>query len=152
MLQQSVIALAIAHFVTSLTISSQPLLQAHAIGGSGAWWTLDLYNFPEDVRQNISNLLFTDDGLGLSSYRWNVGGGGVGVNNPSRAPEMFYVSEGKYDWSKDPQGVYFLKAAAERGVEDLTMFVNSAPAPLTNDQTSCGSSYKSGLRLGFPRV
>lgn len=105
---------------------------------------MDLYNFPDDVRQNVSDLLFSDDGLGLSSYRWNVGAGGVGVSNPVRAPETFYVSAGQYDWSKDPQGAYFLQAAAQRGVEDLTMFANSAPAPLTKDGTSCGSQFVDG--------
>ena len=57
----------------------------------GAWWPYDLYKFPDAVRANLSSLLFTDTGLGLTSYRYNIGGGGVNVSNPTRAPETFYV-------------------------------------------------------------
>ncbi|KAK1227291.1 hypothetical protein PQX77_009708 [Marasmius sp. AFHP31] len=126
------------------TISSTPAQTITGIGGSGAWWPHDLFQFPEATRQNISNLLFSQDGLGLSSYRWNVGAGGVGVENPGRAPETFYRGAGNYDWSADPQGVYFLTAASTRGVTDLTAFANSAPAPLTSGKTSCGSSFVDG--------
>ncbi|KAK7032318.1 hypothetical protein VNI00_013277 [Paramarasmius palmivorus] len=126
------------------TISSSPAQTIRGIGGSGAWWPHDLYQFPEATRQNLSNLLFSQDGLGLSSYRWNVGGGGVGVSNPVRAPETFYLGAGRYNWSADPQGVYFLREASKRGVPDLTMFANSAPAPLTSGKTSCGSNFVSG--------
>lgn len=106
---------------------------------------MDLYRFPETVRQNISDLLFSQSGLGLTSYRWNVGAGGVNVSNPVRAPETFYESPGVYNWSADPQGVYFLTQAARRGVPSLTMFANSAPAPLTSGQTSCNSEFVNGL-------
>ncbi|KAL0067960.1 hypothetical protein AAF712_005129 [Marasmius tenuissimus] len=126
------------------TISSTPAQTITGIGGSGAWWPHDLYQFPEATRQNISNLLFSQDGLGLSSYRWNVGAGGVGVGNPGRAPDTFYRGAGSYNWSADPQGVYFLTAASTRGVTDLTAFANSAPAPLTSGKTSCGSSFVDG--------
>ncbi len=126
------------------TVSSTPAQTFTGIGGSGAWWPMDLYNFPEATRQNLSDLLFSSSGLGLSSYRWNVGSGGVNVSNPVRAPETFYVAPGQYDWDKDKQGVYFLKAASDRGVKDLTMFANSAPAPLTQDRTSCNSYFVNG--------
>ncbi|KAJ8088554.1 hypothetical protein PM082_022627 [Marasmius tenuissimus] len=86
------------------TVSSTPAQTITGIGGSGAWWPHDLYQFPEATRQNISNLLFSQDGLGLSSYRWNVGAGGVGVGNPGRAPDTFYRAAGSYNWSADPQG------------------------------------------------
>ncbi|EEB94811.1 hypothetical protein MPER_06314, partial [Moniliophthora perniciosa FA553] len=125
------------------TASSSPAQTILGIGGSGAWWPHDLYQFPEATRQNLSNLLFSQDGLGLSSYRWNVGAGGVGVSNPVRAPETFYIGAGTYNWSADPQGVYFLREASKHGVQDLTMFANSAPAPLTSGKTSCGSNFVS---------
>ncbi|ESK95331.1 glycoside hydrolase family 5 protein [Moniliophthora roreri MCA 2997] len=129
---------------TAATVSSSPAQTILGIGGSGAWWPHDLYRFPEATRQNLSNLLFSQEGLGLSSYRWNVGAGGVGVSNPVRAPETFYIGAGTYNWSADPQGVYFLREASKRGVQDLTMFANSAPAPLTSGKTSCGSNFVSG--------
>ncbi|THU78391.1 hypothetical protein K435DRAFT_973553 [Dendrothele bispora CBS 962.96] len=101
---------------TSATISATPAQTFLGIGGSGAWWPNDLFQFPESVRQNLSSLLFSQSGLGLSSYRFNAGAGGVGVDNPTRAPETFYASN--------------------FGVPGLTMFANSAPAPLTVGGTS----------------
>ncbi|KAK7690749.1 hypothetical protein QCA50_005848 [Cerrena zonata] len=125
-------------------VSSTPAQTFTGIGGSGAWWPYDLYNFPDSVRQNVSNLLFSDSGLGLTSYRWNVGAGGVNVSNPVRAPQTFYTGPGTYNWNADAQGVYFLRQAAQHGVPGLTMFANSAPAPLTKDKTSCNSQFVTG--------
>ncbi|KAF9494160.1 glycoside hydrolase family 5 protein [Pleurotus eryngii] len=131
------------------TVSSTPAQTFSGVGGSGAWWPMDLFHFPEAARQNLSDLLFSATGLGLSSYRWNIGGGGVNVSNPVRAPETFYVAPGVYDWNKDAQGVYFLNAAAKRGVPSLTAFVNSAPAPMTAGKTSCNSQFVTGSGAAY---
>ncbi|KAK0455350.1 glycoside hydrolase [Desarmillaria tabescens] len=133
----------------SASVSSSAAQAFLGVGGSGAWWPMDLYHFPEATRQNLSDLLFSQAGLGLSSYRWNVGSGGVNVSNPVRAPETFYISPGVYNWSADAQGVYFLTEAAKRGVQDLTMFANSAPAPLTSGGTSCNSQFVSGTGAAY---
>lgn len=119
------------------------------IGGSGAWWPNDLYRFPEATRQNLSALLFSQNGLGLSSYRYNIGAGGVNVSNPTRAPETFYVSPGVYNFTKDPQGVYFLNAASQNRVPSLTAFANSAPAQLTSGKASCNSGFVTGSFSGL---
>lgn len=63
--------------VYAATVSSAVAQTFLGIGGSGAWWPHDLYNFPQATRQNLSALLFSQDGLGISSYRWNIGGGGA---------------------------------------------------------------------------
>ncbi|KIY46137.1 hypothetical protein FISHEDRAFT_23695, partial [Fistulina hepatica ATCC 64428] len=113
------------------TVSSTTAQTFLGVGGSGAWWPYDLYEFPDDVRANLSAMLFSDNGLGISSYRWNIGGGGVDVTNPVRAPETFYVSSGVYNWSADPQGTFWLQEANSYGVT-ITGFVNSAPAAMTS--------------------
>src|SRR5436190_15770315 len=77
-------------------------------GASGAWWPNDLVNFAAEVQDRVAALLFGPDGLALSVYRYNIGGGGVGVTVPARAPETFLVSPGVYDWSRDPGGRLFL--------------------------------------------
>ncbi|QRW24543.1 Cellulase (glycosyl hydrolase family 5 protein) [Rhizoctonia solani] len=111
---------------------------------------LTTYNhFPESVKRNLSDLLFSEKGLGLSSYRYNLGGGGLGVSTPARAPETFYVSQGVYNWSADAQGLYFLKAAADRGVPQLTAFVNSGPRDFTTNGQSCGGLFKTGTEAGY---
>jgi hypothetical protein len=132
--------------VKAATVSSTPAQTFTGIGGSGAWWPNDLWNFPEVTRQNLSSLLFSSNGLGLSSYRYNVGAGGVNVSNPTRAPETFYVSAGVYDFNADQQGRYFLNEAAKRGVPSLTAFANSAPPSLTSGGASCNGQFVTGKR------
>ncbi|QRW05986.1 glycoside hydrolase family 30 protein [Ceratobasidium sp. AG-Ba] len=136
-------------FANGAVVLSAPAQTFAGIGGSGAWWPHDLYQFPDSVRRNLSNLLFSQEGLGLSSYRYNLGGGGLGVSNPVRAPETFYVSKGVYNWSADAQGIYFLKAAAERKVPQLTVFVNSGPRDFTTNGLSCGGLFKNGTEAGY---
>ncbi|PBK92228.1 glycoside hydrolase family 5 protein [Armillaria gallica] len=143
------LAISVLPLIHSASVSSSAAQTFLGVGGSGAWWPMDLYHFPEATRQNLSDLLFSQDGLGLSSYRWNVGSGGVNVSNPVRAPETFYVRSGVYNWSADAQGVYFLTEAAKRGVPGLTMFANSAPAPLTSGRTSCNSQFVNGTGAAY---
>ncbi|MFJ4205263.1 glycoside hydrolase [Streptomyces sviceus] len=112
------------------------------IGASGAWWVNDLKNFDPKVQARVSKLLFSKDGLALSSYRYNIGGGGTGVTYAPRAPETFVNGDGSYDWSKDKAGRTFLYAAAKYGVKDLIAFVNSAPAQWKTNAKSCGGYLK----------
>ncbi|MFF7066916.1 glycoside hydrolase [Streptomyces pseudovenezuelae] len=112
------------------------------IGASGAWWVNDLKNFDPKVQARVSRLLFSKDGLALSSYRYNIGGGGTGVTYAPRAPETFVKDDGSYDWSKDKAGRTFLYAAAKYGVKDLIAFVNSAPAQWKTNARSCGGYLK----------
>jgi O-glycosyl hydrolase len=112
------------------------------IGASGAWWVNDLKNFDPKVQARVSKLLFSKDGLALSSYRYNIGGGGTGVTYAPRAPEDFLKDDGSYDWSKDKAGRTFLYAAAKYGVKDLIAFVNSAPAQWKTNAKSCGGYLK----------
>ncbi|KAG9096789.1 hypothetical protein FS749_007726 [Ceratobasidium sp. UAMH 11750] len=140
---------ALLKLVNGAVILSAPAQTFAGVGGSGAWWPHDLYRFPESVRKNLSDLLFSQEGLGLSSYRYNLGGGGLGVSNPVRAPETFYVSKGVYNWSADAQGLYFLKAAADRKVPQLTVFVNSGPRDFTTNGYSCGGLFKNGTEAAY---
>lgn len=112
------------------------------IGASGAWWVNDLQHFSPAVQARVARLLFSSQGLDLSSYRYNIGGGGTGVTTPARAPEDFLEPDGSYDWTRDKGGRTFLGYAAKYGVEDLIGFVNSAPARWTTDAKSCGGRLK----------
>ncbi|KAF8148566.1 glycoside hydrolase family 5 protein [Mycena galopus ATCC 62051] len=134
--------------VLGASVSATPAQTFLGIGGSGAWWPHDLFNFPETVRQNLSNLLFSPTGLGLSSYRYNIGGGGVGVINPVRAPQTFYVSPGVYNFSADPEGVFWMQQANSHAVP-ITAFVNSAPPQLTSNKASCGGSFINGTGAAY---
>ncbi|MFG2121171.1 glycoside hydrolase [Streptomyces sp. NPDC048710] len=120
-------------------------------GASGAWWVNDLKNFDPKVQARVAELLFSHQGLDLSAYRYNIGGGGSGVTYAPRAPEDFLNSDGSYDWSKDKAGRYFLYAAAKYGVKDLIGFVNSAPAAWKTNGKSCGGYLKADNEQDFAK-
>ena len=130
-------------------VSATPAQSVQGFGASGAWWVNDLAKFAPSVQQQVGALLFGQNGLDLSVYRYNVGGGGVGVTTPDRAPQTALVSPGSYDWSHDPGGTTFVQLAAQYGVPDLQAFVNSAPPVWTTNGKSCGGSLTSGDEAAY---
>ncbi|MGW2488992.1 glycoside hydrolase [Streptomyces sp. NPDC001606] len=121
------------------------------IGASGAWWVNDLQHFSPAVQARVAKLLFSPQGLALSSYRYNIGGGGVGVTTPARAAQDFLNADGSYDWSRDKGGRTFLTYAARYGVKDLIGFVNSAPGRWTTNGKSCGGQLLPEHEADFAR-
>lgn len=107
-------------------------------GASGAWWPTDVADFTPAAQDELGRLLFSKDGLYLSQYRYNIGGGGVGVTVPYKAPPSFLQADGTYNWGADPDGMLFLEMADSYHVPQLIGFVNSAPPAFTTDQKSCG--------------
>ncbi|MBN1465425.1 hypothetical protein JXA02_06670, partial [candidate division KSB1 bacterium] len=79
----------------------------------GAW---DLQN-----RERLADLLFSPTkGIGLSSWRFNIGGGiNTAIQHPWRTVETFEVAEGVYDWTRQAEERWFLRAAQERGVGEF---------------------------------
>ena len=126
-----------ASAASAAAVITAPAQTIAGFGASGAWWVNDLTKFSPSVQAQVASLLFTTSGIDLSQYRYNIGGGGVGVSVAARAPESFLTSSGSYDWSNDPGGQYFLKAAATDGVPDLIGFVNSAPSQYTTNSENC---------------
>lgn len=118
-------------------------------GASGAWWPNDLVDFPPAVQRQVADLLFGRTGIALSGYRYNIGGGGVGVTDPTRAPQTFLVAPGRYDWTRDRGGVTFLRLAAEHHVPVVVGFVNSAPPVWTTNAASCGGRLQPGAERAF---
>lgn len=125
-----------------MRIDSTPKQTITSFGASGAWWPNDLVHFPTYVQRNLSHFLFSDDGLHLSSYRYNVGGdGGHDVQqvttNGSRV-ESFLLRNGTYDWNRDHAGISFLQAAKQYAVPYITFFVNAAPSYIADNGAACG--------------
>jgi O-glycosyl hydrolase len=120
-------------------------------GASGAWWPNDLAEFPPAAQREVADLLFGRKGIALSGYRYNIGGGGVGVTNPNRAPETFLVAPGHYDWTRDRGGVTFVRLAARHHVPVIVGFVNSAPSVWTTNTSSCGGQLSPGADGAFAR-
>lgn len=105
-------------------------------------------------KEKVADLLFSQDkGIGLSAWRFNIGGGlnFTSINSPWRTVETFEVSQGQYDWSRQQEERWFLQAAKERGVDQFIAFVNSPPARMTrNGLTNCSSGVGStNLKEGY---
>ncbi|HEV2346003.1 MAG TPA: glycoside hydrolase [Actinocrinis sp.] len=136
----AVLSPAPAGAATPTAVITAPAQTVAGFGASGAWWVNDLANFSASAQSQVAGLLFGSGGIELSQYRYNIGGGGVGVSTPARAPQSFLTSSGSYNWSNDAGGQYFLKAAAADGVPDLIGFVNSAPSQYTTNGKNCGGN------------
>jgi len=57
--------------VTIVVISSNAQQTIRSFGASGAWWPNFLNDFPPAQQRNLSQLLFSEDWLHLSGYRYN---------------------------------------------------------------------------------
>ncbi len=105
-------------------------------GTSLAWWAHVVGGFPEPIRTEYMDKAFDPvKGLGLNVIRYNIGGG----ENPAHLPPNkqflsfraavpgFSPSPGVWDWSADANQRYVLKAAMQRGADQLEAFSNSPP-------------------------
>ena len=136
-------------------------------GASDAWniepvgqhWNLD-------VKEEIAALLFSKgitgnnpDGIGLSRWRFNIGGGSTeqgddsNISQEERRSECFIESvetvNGQevvtYNWNKQSGQQWFLNAANNYGVEQLVGFVNSPPRFYTkNGRTNSDNTNRFG--------
>ena len=102
-------------------------------GASGAWWAQDVGGWEDEKRNRVVTLLFDqEEGIGLSLYRYNIGGGiANNIQDPWRTAETFEVSPGVYEWTRDANAMWVLKAVKAEGVEHFVAFVNSPPARMT---------------------
>lgn len=129
------------------------------LGASAAWWAqlVGGWNHIDPasgkaVRDRISELLYSKDkGIGLRTYRYNLGGGSVesgkgSFPNPLRRAECFYDENGNYDWNKDKNAVYMLRQAVKDGADEVIFFVNSPPERLTkNGMAHCSKPGRENL-------
>ena len=116
-------------------------------GASGAWWAQNLGTWSPPRRAQVARLLFSrGQGIGLSQYRYNIGGGlDDTIDDPWRTAETFETGPGEYDWDRDAAARWFLHAAKDHGVEDFVAFVNSPPRRLTANGHTYGDEGTSNL-------
>ncbi|KAI9709310.1 MAG: hypothetical protein M1820_003430 [Bogoriella megaspora] len=138
----------------SVTIdSSDPKQTITSFGASGAWWPNDLKNFPSQIQDQLAEFLFSEDGIHLSSYRYNVGSDGgsdsQNVTAPNKRVESFLLTNGTYDWSRDAAGVSFLQKAEAAGVPYITFFINAAPSHIADNSAACGWDLTAAKTLDF---
>lgn len=127
------------------TISVQPSKTYQTIqgfGASAAWWAQDVGGWTEkdasgeEVRTAILKLLYSDEGIGLDIYRYNLGAGAKAddpssYSDPWRKTQSFIGADGKIDYSLDANAVWCMQKAAELGVPNIVFFSNSAPNTMT---------------------
>lgn len=115
-------------------------------GVSGCWWSQYVGGWDQPykgkelaTREEIARLLYSkEEGIGLTSYRYNLGGGSVEAKNgnfwyPERRAESFETAPGVYDFTKDANAQWFLKRVVEltEGNVDVILFANSPLSRLT---------------------
>jgi O-glycosyl hydrolase len=105
-------------------------------GASDCWSMQHIGGWSDVSRNRVADLLFsTKEGIGLSGWRFNIG---AGINRERisakwRTIETFELSEGEYDWDRQKEEQWFLRAAKSRGVSTFTAFANSPPARMTRN-------------------
>jgi O-Glycosyl hydrolase family 30 len=104
-------------------------------GASDAWTMQRIGAWSEANRKKMETLLFSPtEGIGLTCWRFNLGGGMVNdrrVINPARSVGTFEVGEGKYDWTRQANERQVLADAKAMGVPIFVAFVNSPPRRMT---------------------
>ncbi|MEN2282241.1 glycoside hydrolase [Algoriphagus sp. SE2] len=130
----------------------------HHFGASDAWSIQFLGNWPNQKREAIADLLFSQEmesgkpkGIGLSMWRFNLGAGSSeqgnesGIKDEWRRAESFFGSNGNLDFTKAEGQVWFAKAAKKRGTKKLLLFSNSPPVQFTRNGKAYSSDGKSNL-------
>ncbi len=104
-------------------------------GASDCWSFQKVGGWTAENREKIADLLFSrEKGIGLSCWRFNLGGGvNPQITHPWRSPETFETGPGEYDWSRQENERKFLRAVKERGVPQFIAFVNSPPGRMTRN-------------------
>ena len=117
-------------------------------GASAAWFSEGIGKYwAADKKERMAELLFSKAfdktgrplGIGLSAFRFNIGGGTTeqgdssGISNPVKRVESFLSPGGTYNWNKQEGYLWFVKKAATYGVENLIAFSNTPPVQFTKN-------------------
>lgn len=111
-------------------------------GASAAWWAQDVGGWTQttdsgnEIRTEILELLYGENGIDLDIYRYNLGAGSKTEDNsyysdPWRKTESFLLPDGTVDYSRDANAVWCMQKAVDLGVQNVVFFSNSAPDTMT---------------------
>ncbi len=142
--------------VMKLEFGTAKMMQSIAgFGTSSCWWSP--FCKDPDIQDEIASVLYSDKGLNLNIYRYNVGAGydpdNCRISNPWRRSESFYKYDkksgsGTYDFSADKTAVDFMKKCLDEGnIDTLIFFANSPHWSLTSTGQSSGSLLPSTCNL-----
>ncbi len=133
------------------------------IGASGCWYSEPIGRYwPATKKKQMAKWLFSRGfdsagdpaGIGLSAWRFNIGGGTAeqgdssGIDKVWRRAECFLSPDGTYDWSKQAGYLWFVHQAYAYGVEKLIAFCNTPPVSMTKNGFGYKTEkdYRSNLR------
>jgi hypothetical protein len=112
-------------------------------GTSLCWWANIKY--PENIKEQLIELLFGESGLQLDIVRYNLGGG----SNPDESVKQNFRLGGNMPCIKDNNGGFCLEndklqlsildAAIKKGVNNVELFCNSPPWWMTKSGVTNGS-------------
>lgn len=134
---------------TTIVVNLNDVKQTiHSFGASDCWTAKFIGKWADVQKKNqIADLLFSTDtlqdgspkGIGLSLWRFNIGGGSYeqgtasNITDEWRREECFLNSDGSYDWSKQGGQQWFLQAARQRGVKYTLGFSLTPPVYMTQN-------------------
>ncbi|PWG78371.1 glycoside hydrolase [Pararcticibacter amylolyticus] len=119
-----------------------------SFAASDCWYANYIGNsWSDSEREGIAKLLFSKrvengqpEGIGLSGWRFNLGGGTAqqgaasDIEDISRRAEAFIDPvTGSIDWTKQAGQQYFLNKAKSYGCEQFVMFSNTPPVNFTRN-------------------
>lgn len=134
--------------ISLIVLPSQTYQTIQNFGASDAWSTQFVGKFwPDEAKNQMAKWLFSTEndsdgnpmGIGLSCWRFNIGGGSAEQGNDSqigdewRRAETFLNEDGSYDWTRQEGQQWFLKTAKANGINQFIGFVNSPPVSLTKN-------------------
>ena len=134
-------------------------------GTSAAWWA-QIAGESENAEE-LARLLYSEEGLGLNIYRYNVGAGEKDLDHSVivdyaedaydwHATESFLIydeetGEYKYDWTQDAAAQRMLDLSLEYGcIDTVVLFANSPHYSMTKSGSATGNfaEYTCNLKEG----
>lgn len=138
-----------------LVISRDTVYQTlKGFGVSGAWWAQGLTD--ASFSEKVALALFSENGLNLNLYRYNVGAGETESRQrriySDRATESFYYfdtrkGEFAYDFSRDAAAYAFLLNALNGTLKEVVLFANSPHYSMTVSGSATGNERAYTLNL-----
>ena len=134
----------------------------HSFGASDCWTTKFIGKWTNvQKKDQIADLLFSMDttangtpkGIGLSLWRFNIGGGSYEQGQNSniadewRREECFMNPDNTYDWSRQQGQQWFLQAAKQRGVKYTLGFSLTPPVFMSKNGKAYNSSGGTQLNI-----
>jgi hypothetical protein len=151
------------HAKTTISVNLSAEKQTiHSFGASDCWTTKFIGKWANEQKKNqIADLLFSTDtasdgspkGIGLSLWRFNIGGGSFEQGDTSmiatdwRREECFLKSDGTYDWNKQAGAQWFLQAARQRNVKYTLGFSLTPPVYMTGNNRAFNGSGGTSLNI-----